>query len=173
MNINLALLGPIEPDMGNDLIECLLQGFPHSEGEDQITLHISSPGGDVETALNIIGAIRLAKARGIPVHGVAFGVCESSAFWVLMACSSQGAVVGTRFEIHAVTYDMHNVSVADAEKQLDDHDDVLVPVLVGLLPQKNTSLVLDVERVLSGSGPALKFGASTALGFGLLSNVIY
>lgn len=68
--------------------------------EEPIQLFINSPGGEVIMGMQIIGAIDLARARGVTVQCFVSTVAASMGFHILAACSERYALRTSLFLWH-------------------------------------------------------------------------
>ena len=68
---------------------------------DEIILHISSSGGDVNYAFNMVSLIENSKK---PVHGIVDSECHSSALIFFLACKTRKASRCSEFLIHEASY---------------------------------------------------------------------
>ena len=79
----------------------LLQILNDLTSNDEITIHISSPGGYIDTALQIVNAITL--SAGI-VTTKAEGMCASAATYIWLAGDNIYATPYSRFLFHTCSY---------------------------------------------------------------------
>ena len=87
------------PGMRNtqaELIETQRAGHP------SVVLMLTSSGGDIETALGLMGTIRFLP---ISVHIHAIGMCSSIAATIMLASERRSCDPTTQFLLHQVTYD--------------------------------------------------------------------
>jgi ATP-dependent protease ClpP protease subunit len=88
----------------------------------EITLYITSPGGDVIDGLAIIRAIQRAQRAGIKVIGVVRGEACSMAFVVLQVCDERVMSHGDALMAHGVVGAMNGDSrTIEASVRLLDH----------------------------------------------------
>lgn len=78
------ITGPIgEADEYIDLIDCLYSGKPG----DTVFIHLNTPGGHLDTAMQILNAIRSAECE---VVGIADGAVCSAGTLILLGCPNIG-----------------------------------------------------------------------------------
>lgn len=96
--VDYYLLDPIK-DNANYIQ--LLQVLNTLTPNDEIVIHISSPGGNVDTALQIVSAIKMCDALVITR---AEGLCASAATFVWLAGQNIYATPYSNFLFHTCTY---------------------------------------------------------------------
>lgn len=79
----------------------LLQILNDLTPNDEITIHISSPGGYVDTALQIVNAMKMCNGSVITV---AEGLCASAATFIWLAGNNIYTTPYSRFLFHACSY---------------------------------------------------------------------
>lgn len=71
-------------------------------GHASVVLMLTSSGGDIETALGLMGTIRFLPL-GVHIHAV--GMCSSIAATIMMAGERRSCDPRTQFLLHQVTFD--------------------------------------------------------------------
>ena len=95
----LELNGPIEFSSVIPLVDSIV-----TQAKDgvEITLLINSPGGEVNSGMYLINAIRLAQARGTRLRCITTGLSASMAFQVYAQCDSRYALPNSFMLYHPV-----------------------------------------------------------------------
>jgi ATP-dependent protease ClpP protease subunit len=101
----------------------LLYEINEDDSVEEITLRISSGGGDVCYAFTIASLI---ENNEKPIHGIVDALCNSSALFILLACKTRVATRCSEFVIHE----------GSAEEELSTS---------GLLKRYHSELVLEKE----------------------------
>jgi len=93
----LDLTGPSDAEMGLYTRQCIMHLT--SVGSPDITIHITSDGGPVETALHVYDSLRLYKGNKT---GIVYGFARSSAAIILQACDKRVCTKHAAILIHHV-----------------------------------------------------------------------
>lgn len=132
--------GPITGDSVRELPDRILDQSTKSK---VIVLLINSPGGEVYAGLNLIGAMKMAKSRGVRFDCAVTTMAASMAFQILANCDRRYVLNNTFLLWHPVrigfmgvitpaqAYEMwqaltriENVLVEDLRKQIDFPEDL-------------------------------------------------
>lgn len=123
----IVIFGEIKEDMAKDIAKDImiltekLSKKKHKK-DKKITIYISSPGGDVYSGLEIIGAIKEAQRKGIECIGIVNSHAESMGFFILQFCSLRLMGMGAFLMIHGPTYTFCGDSKSlESEKLLSNH----------------------------------------------------
>lgn len=111
--------------------------------DDVITLKISSPGGDLNTALEMYGAIKNCKAN---VKGVINSDCSSAASMIFLACDEWDVGPFAQMLVHEVSYGVYgkHSDNYDATLSYQSHfKNIISSVYKGFLSERD---LLDVSR---------------------------
>lgn len=109
----IPIMGDITTELSEQVIPRLLQ--LQSESDELITLFIASKGGRVHRALAICDLIM--HVLTVPVNGVAFGMCNSAASYILLHCNKRIATPHTEFLIHSTSINNCSISFDGTEEQ--------------------------------------------------------
>ena len=122
-----SIFGEIKEDTAKDITKDIMiltekLSKKRRQKDKEITIYISSPGGDIHSGLEIIGAIQEAKKNGIKCTGIVNSHAESMGFFILQFCSVRLIGKGAFLMIHGPTYAFCGDSKSlESEKLLSNH----------------------------------------------------
>lgn len=113
------LLDPVDADSSNELIKQLLY-LNKENPEEEITLYINCPGGEVTSGLAVYDCIRLIDA---PVRTVCTGMAASMGSILFLAGDKREMLPHTKIMVHDpafATRDIGGMKPLEIQKEVDD-----------------------------------------------------
>lgn len=103
-------------------------------GKTDVTLLITSVGGEVGPAHAIADAVHDLQRQGVHVRGRVFGEAYSAAIWPLVACQTRSITPYSMLMVHGLThYSSGDARNLDAEKHANDK---LIHIQAGILARR-------------------------------------
>lgn len=162
----ILVYGEIKEEMAREIVKDILilteqLARKKKASNREITILISSEGGDVAFGREIMAAIQEAQKRGIRCMGVVNSHAESMGFFILQACDYRVMGRGAFLMVHGPTYVFHGDSKAlEAERKLGSH---IQDSLVDLMVRKNTQMTKEWWKQVLGDNRNLYFTSEEAL----------
>lgn len=126
-------------------------------GHGSVVLMLTSSGGDIETALGLMGTIRFLP---LDVHIHAIGMCSSIAATIMLASERRSCDPTTQFLLHAVMFDS-----GPRAGQRNPITDLITA------PFRDVLRWTDAEMEARFTATNFRFGASEAQRLGLVQQV--
>ena len=162
------LVGEIDEFLVRLVASALFRLAVHNR--EEITLLISSEGGDVMGALAIADAVRYVRQRGVKVVGRVHGYAASAALLVLLACSERLATPDSVLMAHGMegSFYIGDVRSIEAEHKLTQD---LVRRMATQFARRTNKDVGFWHAILSDSTPVY-FLTDEALEIGLIDGKV-
>ena len=168
-------VGDVDQYMATDLAMDL--DFLRFNGNKEVHMYITSPGGDVPAGLAIINVIRDLQAEGVVVTGEVRGEAQSMGFYILQACDFRIMHEGDALMAHGITFGFSgdNRNMKAEEKILSYWRDTVAAMVankiqsVGALDGETASLQY-WDSLMEDNIPVY-FTAEEALELGLIDEI--
>ena len=136
-----------------------------------ITIKISSPGGEVFSALSIVSAIERAQEKGYEVNTIVYSCCMSAAVNLLCAGSKRYAQKYTRFMLHDLgSYNFGFQSKEDIKNNYEEHEEIW-KLLSGLLIKRTKLTKEDLDDIVKHKKEFF-FWSEEALELGIIDEIL-
>jgi ATP-dependent Clp protease protease subunit len=156
--------GEIEPNMAVAVVAQLL--YLESEGDEDISMYIQSPGGQITAGLAIMDAMRYIK---VPVQTLCIGQCASMAAWLLAAGTKGKRMILPNAEvmIHQPLGGMRGqaTDIKIAALHMERTKDRMVKLMASFTGNSEKQVILDIERDNF-------LTAEQALAYGIVDSVV-
>lgn len=135
--------------------------------DEEITLYINSPGGDVLSGMAVVDLIRMIKT---PVKTICTGIAASMGAVIFLAGEKREMMPNSRLMIHdpSTGGSMEGMKPAEIEQQLN-HLKKVQEMLAALIADRTGK---SIEEVLEVTASDTYFDAKEAVDFGLATGVV-
>ena len=156
----------VTPASSNELIEYLLFLDKEAPGEE-ITLFISSPGGEVTSGLALYDVLRMGKS---PIRTVCIGTAASMGAILFLAGDKRCMLKHSKLMIHDPSVNMGNapskaLAIQETLENIMDTREILARIISERTGQK-------LRTVYSKTKGDAYFNAEDALDFGLATEIL-
>lgn len=157
----------VNADSANELIKQLLY-LEQDNPEEEITLYINCPGGEVPSGLAVYDCIRLMNA---PIRTVCTGMAASMGAILFLAGDKREMLPHTKIMIHDPSYGNHDICGMKPLEIQKEVDAIMKTreILCGIISERTGKTIDEVyEKTKTDS----YFNVEEAIEFGLATSVV-
>lgn len=169
LNREIFLTDVVDAGSTNELIKQLMYlEMEEEHGEEEITLYINSPGGEVTSGLGLFDYLTMMKA---PIRTVCIGTAASMGAILFLAGDKRQMLPHARIMIHDPSYghaNMDGKKPHEIQHELDALNETR-EVIAKIISEKTGKSMEEVYEVTSDD---TYFNASEAVEFGLATEIM-
>lgn len=166
-NREIFLVEDVNPTSSNELIKQLMY-LERESTEDEITIYINSPGGEVISGLAVYDFISMMKA---PVRTVCIGTAASMGAILFLAGDKRQMLPHTRLMIHDPSYSHNDIGGRkphEIQHELDKLNETR-EALANIIATKTGKTIEEIYEVTAAD---TYYSAEEAIDFGLATEVL-